>query len=414
MLRDPCRRFAFGLTIEAHSVRFFFFSRAFMFRTIEFDINKVYNVFFFLYKGQMSYMCTQGYQHLIKFFAGIAIGTDEQLGWDPTITRYLTPDNRIQYRIKVAENLYQTFGKPLANFRANDVVGRGTRAFRVHLVTNEGDVQTVDTKNVYVLKDIWINRTETQEAITIKTILHALRCWKKDNPNAPDASSYADNPTSPHAHHDVNQEWFKAPKNDPTAFDEDAPSQFSDHQWGTDSWDKYFPCVVEHGNVKFETQGEEVVDSIRNLMKDNAYDDLSKLHLRTYDTSPREPLSKAPQPAHNSASTHTRSSGNPVVPIDPQRRQRKGRVARQRDAVHYRIVFKHVGKRMDELPYLSQVYAGLRDASIGELPMRHSPSSMLTQHVALRWLALIGYIHRDISVGNILVVTLMIEGKEEC
>jgi hypothetical protein len=68
---------------------------------------------------------------------------------------------------------------------------------------------------------------------------------------------------------------------------------------------------------------------------------------------------------------------------------------------------------MDELPYLSQVYAGLRDASIGELPMRHSPSSMLTQHVALRWLALIGYIHRDISVGNILVVTLIIEGKEE-
>jgi hypothetical protein len=39
MMKDPCRRFAYGLTLDCTRARFYFFSRAFVFRSHAFDIN---------------------------------------------------------------------------------------------------------------------------------------------------------------------------------------------------------------------------------------------------------------------------------------------------------------------------------------------------------------------------------------
>jgi hypothetical protein len=39
MMKDPRRRFAYGFTMDGTMARFYFFSRAFVFRSHAFDIN---------------------------------------------------------------------------------------------------------------------------------------------------------------------------------------------------------------------------------------------------------------------------------------------------------------------------------------------------------------------------------------
>jgi hypothetical protein len=41
LLQDPCRRYAFGLTIEDKGARLYFFSRSFVLVSERFDINEV-------------------------------------------------------------------------------------------------------------------------------------------------------------------------------------------------------------------------------------------------------------------------------------------------------------------------------------------------------------------------------------
>jgi hypothetical protein len=41
LMKDPCRRFAYGFTLDGTMARFYFFSRAFVFTSDPFDINKV-------------------------------------------------------------------------------------------------------------------------------------------------------------------------------------------------------------------------------------------------------------------------------------------------------------------------------------------------------------------------------------
>jgi hypothetical protein len=41
LMKDPCRRFAHGLTIDGTVARFYYFSRAFVFRSRSFDIHEV-------------------------------------------------------------------------------------------------------------------------------------------------------------------------------------------------------------------------------------------------------------------------------------------------------------------------------------------------------------------------------------
>jgi hypothetical protein len=42
LMKDPCRRFAYGLTLDGTMACFYFFSRAFVFKSRSFDINAVH------------------------------------------------------------------------------------------------------------------------------------------------------------------------------------------------------------------------------------------------------------------------------------------------------------------------------------------------------------------------------------
>jgi hypothetical protein len=331
-----------------------------MFRTEVFDINKVSDDINIVVQRKPD-LHTQDYMYLIKFFASLAIASDEELGWDPTIFR-TTADDGIQYCIKVGQHWYRTFGKPLADFRANDITGRGTRAWKVYLVTGVDNKKLVlDMNTELALKDMWIS--EKQEAIKIKLIRHALERRSMQYPDAPDASDVQDTPVHEHP---VNPEWFHAPEDDKNAFADDASPQFSLSPWGSHPWDKYFPYVKEHGYVKLDIKDKNQVDSIHNVMGATAFVQLRDGKFTTCSVKPPESAASTPKTSFNSNSNRSQSSGNRPLPVIGDDAFRPLGVARLRNSVHYREVFQHVGQRLDEVPLVVDVCRGLRDIAIGK------------------------------------------------
>jgi hypothetical protein len=71
----------------------------------------------------------------------------------------------------------------------------------------------------------------------------------------------------------------------------------------------------------------------------------------------------------------------------------------------YRLVYKEVGESLDRVKTLETAFTALLDASIGRLA--HSlKRALLTSHQsALVLMYLAGWMHRDVSAGNIIVVT---------
>jgi hypothetical protein len=283
-----------------------------MFRTASFDINKVCVNHVFLVQS-LSQTRTQGYLHLIKFFAAMALASDAELGWDPTIFQILDGNDHIQYCIKVGQHWYQTFGEPLVNFRANNIVGRGTRVWRAFIMKLIKQQLVADTTTEYALKDVYMERTENQEAIKIKHIRHALKQWQRTYPNAPDAANFKQDSTLDQEY-TIDPMWFEAPKEDPHAFNNNSSPQFPNHTWGDDPWDKHFPLVKEHGTVRFGPDDKE--DSIQTWMKDGGYDKFRVGKFRSY-LAPDMVPSTPPKTSMNKHSKQNQSAGNPPLLADP-------------------------------------------------------------------------------------------------
>ncbi|KAI5117344.1 hypothetical protein M0805_006243 [Coniferiporia weirii] len=123
---DPCRRFAFGITIENASMRLWFCSRAVMLVTKSFNF-------------------IENYRMLVHVFLSFAFASKTELGWDPSMTVSIKNKVRV-YHMEVGAEMYDTV-EVLSDFGADAVIGRGTRAFRV--------IQR-RTGTEYVLKDVWV------------------------------------------------------------------------------------------------------------------------------------------------------------------------------------------------------------------------------------------------------------------
>ncbi|KAJ8502417.1 hypothetical protein ONZ45_g11789 [Pleurotus djamor] len=142
---DPRRMFFFGVTVEHHDTRLWFFSRSHIMVSSVFDFSK-------------------NYRPLVQFFIGLSfchvLGKRSDLtrpleahGYDPTIERL---DDTGKYRIRVGNIWYITLGV-LSDFRAESIRGRCTRVWRVY---EEGKSQ----EKQYALKDVWANRRNDTEA----------------------------------------------------------------------------------------------------------------------------------------------------------------------------------------------------------------------------------------------------------
>ncbi|KAI5996896.1 hypothetical protein F5J12DRAFT_725499 [Pisolithus orientalis] len=155
MRSDPCRRAAFGVTIENTEMRFWFTCRAVTL------VSKSFNFF-------------SEPEHLIHFFCALVFAENHELGWDPTIRRVCVEDET-QYIITVETEdgrtiEYQTT-KVISDFGVDGVSGRGTRIFKVHLRSRDGKL---DAEPV-VLKDSWRESDRDREDKILEQIFDDLR-----------------------------------------------------------------------------------------------------------------------------------------------------------------------------------------------------------------------------------------------
>jgi hypothetical protein len=306
----------------------------------------------------------------------MAIATPEQLGWDTSIKRVLvggpeSKSQKIQYQIKVGQDTWYQTVRQLADFRANDIVGRATRVWEVvKLVASrsteidQSELTVEDPETTYALKDFWMDclGDEEQEAITIKRVRHTLRMWMKAYPDAPPADDSEDHdPNKSYAEYPIDPVWLEAPVKD--AYAADAEPHFEDEKWGDHPYDRYFPHVLVHGFVKLSS-GD--VDRASKLMAEDTFTTL----LGEQGVHPVASVARAPATttgkSANEASTRKRTIGEVSAPPESGRIKHMLNSARLRDAVHYRQVIEHVGTPLDDVSTFNEILSGLRDAAIGQ------------------------------------------------
>ncbi|GJE98435.1 hypothetical protein PsYK624_146650 [Phanerochaete sordida] len=133
MREDPRRRFVYGFTVENNKMRMWFVSRSEAFASYEFDWLKAP-------------------EKVIKFFFPLLFASEQELGWDSTITRRSPPKVSgplIQYDIEVGDVVYRT-QRLISDAGAQLLRGRGTRVWEVRKLENGEEVGPS-----LVLKDAW-------------------------------------------------------------------------------------------------------------------------------------------------------------------------------------------------------------------------------------------------------------------
>ncbi|KAL5532038.1 hypothetical protein ACEPAF_5602 [Sanghuangporus sanghuang] len=153
MTLDPCKRFTFGITIENTNMRLWFCSRAIM------VVSEAFN---FITQPEI----------LVHVFLSLAFASKPELGWDPTI-RVVDPDAQKRvYLIEVHGQWYEVL-EVLSDFGADAIIGRATRVFRVKLL---------DTDQIFVLKDVWVEEDRALEHEIYAFILDDVeRTFGKDS-----------------------------------------------------------------------------------------------------------------------------------------------------------------------------------------------------------------------------------------
>jgi hypothetical protein len=272
----------------------------------------------------------------------LASASPEETGWDDSIQR-VEVDKKIQYRIKVADIWYQTV-RLIADFRANHIVGRATRVWEVKKMEQDGERFFVpDAAPSYALKDLWINRSEHQEALIIKRLRFLLSKWREANPNAPDAADYTSLTPDADIDFEVRKKLSDALADSPL-FAPDADPGLPE-PWGEASYDRYFPNVLVHGYVKLSDRSQDCSD---HQMRPGRFAAMDVNGLMIFDPDPPQRISKL------------LSERSFRAPDEPKTVSKSFR-----NTIHYRIVIQHIGERLDDVGNLGEVLSGLKDAAIG-------------------------------------------------
>ncbi|KAG1847455.1 hypothetical protein C8R48DRAFT_663814 [Suillus tomentosus] len=150
MREDPCRRFAFGITIEDTQLRLWLGNRGFL--AVTEPINCFENI-----DGVISLFYALGFASASTSLKG--------LGWDPTVERIYV-GGKMQYKFTVGDEVFTTT-RELATHSADYMVGRGTRVY-----------EAMDTKGKKVaIKDSWREIDHQSEGEIVEKILAS--CEKK-------------------------------------------------------------------------------------------------------------------------------------------------------------------------------------------------------------------------------------------
>ncbi|EGO28869.1 hypothetical protein SERLADRAFT_459725, partial [Serpula lacrymans var. lacrymans S7.9] len=151
MREDPCRHFAYGITIENTNLRLWLSNRAFLVVTEPIDF-------------------LSDFDNVISLFYSFGSITDVGLGWDPTIERISIQDEtRYRFSLHHKDRLMTfTTTRPIATYGADSMVGRGTCVY---------EARDNDTGKKVALKDSWRDFDRDTEGAILEQILLAI--WQE-------------------------------------------------------------------------------------------------------------------------------------------------------------------------------------------------------------------------------------------
>ncbi|EIW79661.1 hypothetical protein CONPUDRAFT_106308, partial [Coniophora puteana RWD-64-598 SS2] len=335
LYNDPCRRFVNGFTIESNLMRLWHFERSHVWISDSFDFHKEPQVF-------------------IQFLLYLLFSSPKELGFDPTVRRYIRkvpmhsqateqtgdppqPDEHrweIAYRYQVGNQFFLAEGPPIYEEAAHRVTSRATRVWRARKMTLPDPTDGQDyelSQEQYVVKDAYLYEDAALESNILGRIMSALRAVEGVDP-------------------DTRRKYC-----------EDAPRYFMHYEL------------------------DEVV-KLPNENEDWAEDDL------TSDNSANKRTTSTPTPSlrcpHPESACHSSSHHNEFHPRPFNSGAGKTTFSQQalfRRRKHVRTVFTQVCQSMYELDDWETFLRCMKD---------------VTQ--ALYYMRLAGWVHRDISGGNIL------------
>ncbi|GJE89550.1 hypothetical protein PsYK624_056530 [Phanerochaete sordida] len=306
MREDPCRRAAWGFTIENTTVHLWYCDRSQIISSTGFDLFEDQKLF-------------------VQFLLSIIFTDPSGLGWDPTIRRIETPvdpaeGRECQYEITVHNTVagqpirYRTLDI-LFHAAADGILGRGTRVWSAYRVGTQAS-----PSNTVAVKDCWVESDGMREG----HIMHKIReAVEKDE-------------------------------------DPDSLQVLEDH----------LPHILAHGDVLVD----DTLDATpRCLSPSDATATSEYLDLaRSAEVSvSRDDGSNLPS-SHDSLSSYVDRFPRNNLRRDPM--------------VHYRLVTQEVGHALRDEKSLRCAFRAIGDIT-----------------KALVLLHTYGWVHRDISPGNILV-----------
>lgn len=175
MREDPRRRKCFGFTIENRDFRMYSITRS------EIVVSRPVDFLSVSCGPRRRALtlanCVQSPSHIIKFFFALMYASEEALGRDMTMTTIWNGDVLVapQYDIQVHSRKNDSSPVVIRTFRTIELIssigaeairGRGTRVWKVHEVKKG----RVDTENTYVLKDAWVDSDRAREGKVVAEI----------------------------------------------------------------------------------------------------------------------------------------------------------------------------------------------------------------------------------------------------
>ncbi|KAL5496161.1 hypothetical protein ACEPAH_3078 [Sanghuangporus vaninii] len=297
MVRDPGRRFSFGITVENTSMRLWFCSRASPVVSKPFDFSKDLDLLFHV-------------------FLSLAFASKEELGWDTTVRPFTRRDGSRAYRIDVGDEIYETL-EVVSKSSADELVGHSTRVWIVH--RQGSDVPRV-------LKDVWIEEDQKPEHFIREILLHEV----KEKYGAEARQEMASHLLTPVAHCLVRVNGK-----------EDHTGNVMMRGYTPTFKDKYRVNVENLGKCNDDDMNPSTEIGIGNLRRGNLKDPLNWY--------------------------------NPVRRILHRK--------------HYRIVFEEVAESLRAVQNMADAFTVLSDST--------------KDRVALKFIHGAGWVHRDLSVGNL-------------
>ncbi|PPQ89009.1 hypothetical protein CVT25_005108 [Psilocybe cyanescens] len=325
IMNDDVRRmFTFGITIESDEVTLWYHSRSH---------SAVSERFSFIQNPKV----------LIRILAAFLFATDEELGYDPMVTRekdgcytFKIPDPMITDQCQCFRTV-----DTLSEYRSNNITGRMARVYKVTKLDDKGEA----IGEPLVLKDVWLD----QSALTEREIQNAI-------------------------FNDIEKFWQA-----PTEIEQMRTLQEDHKQLVKDKgYRQYFLAIV------LDHSGTTTTDYPAGAV-------IKKGLLQEPDLKKHTPKSGTGTNAMFSDSRSRNEGTHPVnkveVPVAPRTFEVKK---------HYRVVFQEVCRTVGKLGTLGEVVDVLYQALI-----------------PLQLLLCAGWVHRDISSGNIMAYRDNLDNAQE-